>query len=208
PDSRAPATAPRTPAPPSRPPAPARRRPIRQAGARAPLRRRSLPSGPLAPPGRGRDRRAGSARAPAPRSASWPASAPRRSRRRGQAVAKSTPPICVSTSIRSGGSPIWNTTPGCARSRGVRSRTSWSTNARNRSRKSVARSIFAPPMQPPLLYAQLKREHEALVDGDRVPEGVVRGVEVLRLRGARTNHSSGGDGPPPLSVGRTHRQQL
>jgi len=42
-------------------------------------------------------------------------------RRRGQARANSTPLIWVRTSIRSGGKPIWNTTPGVARSATVRS---------------------------------------------------------------------------------------
>src|SRR5437773_1789057 len=84
PRTRALAGAPRTPAAPARPAPPAPRPATRTGDARAAPRGRRLPTGPRAPPDRGRDRRAGSARASGPRSASCPASAPTRSPRRGR----------------------------------------------------------------------------------------------------------------------------
>jgi hypothetical protein len=69
----------------------------------------------------------------------------------------------------------------------TRKRTSWATNARNRSRKSSARRIFPPAMQPPLLHAQSEGEPNPLGYRQVLPPRFVGIAECRSVRCARPN---------------------
>ncbi|MBM4244796.1 MAG: hypothetical protein FJ148_13425 [Deltaproteobacteria bacterium] len=88
-------------------------------------------------------------------------------------------------STRTSRSPVARGLPRTARAHAptTRKRTSWATNACNRSRKSAARRVFLPAMQPPLLHAQLERQADAIGHRQaRPPCIVVTGDRGSRLR--------------------------